>query len=192
MAEAGLGMDFSLDNEEVPLAPLHLKNGYSTITDPIDGSKAFDNFRLGSDVQLPRPGSAISIAAVCPVLNKVVATALYCFDLEEVYSSFLLGVDDLGAHYASFHNGTLLQPFTAGSGAAQWIEARRRVLNGEYNSQALLKIAELNLLLMERGLKTAFGGLTGSSATDIINVVRGSFAASIDVRALCGLGGSVL
>ncbi len=195
MGRSGLDMNFSLDNEEVPLAPLHPKNGTHVvnIVDPIDGSKAFDNFKLGSDVPLPRPSSAISVATACPVLDEVVATALYCFDLEEVYSSFLLGPDDSGTpQYASFRNGTLLRLISECAGPAQGIEARRRVLNGDYNSRALLKVAQLNLLLMDRGMKPSFGGLAGSSAIDIVNVVRGSFAASIDVRALCGEGGSVL
>jgi hypothetical protein len=66
------------------------------------------------------------------------------------------------------------------------------VLNCDYNSRAALDIARVNLALMDRSLKPAFGGPTGSSATDIVNVVRGSFAASVDVRALCGQAGSVL
>ena len=65
------------------------------------------------------------------------------------------------------------------------IEAKKRVLNCNYNARALEEIAGLDLALMDRGLKAAYGGLAGSSATDIINVVRGSFAACVDVRALC-------
>jgi hypothetical protein len=56
---------------------------------------------------------------------------------------------------------------------------------------ALVEIAELELALMKKGLKGAFGGLTGSTATDIINVVRGAFCACVDVRAFCESGGSV-
>jgi hypothetical protein len=58
----GLDCEFSLDNEEIPLAPLRPSRGRSLvfIADPIDGSKAFDNCRIGADVPLPEPGSAVS------------------------------------------------------------------------------------------------------------------------------------
>jgi hypothetical protein len=99
LAREGLEVEFNLDNEEVPLAALNPANGYALTlnADPVDGSKAFDNFMLGADVPLPRPGSAVSIAASCPLIGEIVATALYCFDLEEVFSSMFLGCGRSGA-----------------------------------------------------------------------------------------------
>jgi hypothetical protein len=71
------------------------------------------------------------------------------------------------------------------------ISAMRRVLCGNYNSHALVELAHLELALMDQGLNPTYGGLSGSSATDIVNAVRGNFCAVLDVRALCGQGGSV-
>ena len=123
-------------------------------------------------------------------VGEIVASALYCFDLSEVFSSLYLGSTQAGVpQYAAFHNGTLLRSVTSFQHEPQ-IEAKRRLLCGNYNSQALVDIAHLELALMERGLKGAYGGLTGSTATDIMNVVRGSFCACLDIRALCGKGGS--
>lgn len=162
------------------------------IIDPIDGTKAFDNWKYSGDCPLPRPGSAISIAAVLPALGEIVGSALYCFDTGEVFSSIYLGKDKGGApRYVAFRDDHLLRPFALNFQEEARIEAKRRVLCGKYNSKALVEIASLELALMEKGLKPAFGELTGSTATDIINVVRGSFCVCLDVRALCGKGGSV-
>ncbi len=189
LARAALSFKVSFENEELPLVPLGQDEQrlIRLIIDPVDGTKAFDNYMCGSDVSLPRPPSAISIAAICPFHGDVVATAVYCFDLGEVYSSFVLNPGCERPQYVGFRGDNLLAPL----GVAPDITAKRRVLNGNYNSKALRKLADLELSLMDRGLNPAFGGLSGSSATDIINVVRGSFAACLDVRALCGLAGSV-
>lgn len=189
----GLKLDVSFENEEGCLVPADLGHGrrIRLVIDPIDGTKAFDNWTWAGDCPVPRPGSAVSIAAVCPVLGVTLASALYCFDLREVFSSVYLGANRDGLpQYAAFRNATALDPIPPMGPAAP--EARRRVLCGNYNSRALEDIARLELALMGKGLKGAYGGLTGSSATDIINVVRGSFCACVDVRALCGTGrGSV-
>jgi fructose-1,6-bisphosphatase/inositol monophosphatase family enzyme len=188
----GLKLDVDFLMEEACLVPAQFCNGRRVhlVIDPIDGTKAFDNWKWGGDCPVPRPGSAVSIAAVCPILGVSLATAVYCLDLREVFSSIYLGTNGDGqAEYAAFRNSSVLHPIPLmGHGAP---EARRRVLCGNYNSRALEDIARLELALMQKGLKGAYGGLTGSSATDIINVVRGSFCACVDVRALCGKGGSV-
>jgi hypothetical protein len=134
MARERLDVEFNLDNEEVPLAAILPANGYALtlIADPVDGSKAFDNFKLGADVQLPRPGSAVSIAAVCPVMSESIVTVLFCFDLEDVFSSMFLGWDRSGvSQYAAFRNGALLRPLSQRADGAPQIEARRRVLTCE-------------------------------------------------------------
>lgn len=198
----GIKIDVGFLTEEISLVP-YGRNGRKIpfgvngqilllVIDPIDGTKAFDNWKYGGDCPLPRPGSAISIAAVLPALGEVVASALYCFDTGEVFSSVYRGKDKDGApRYVAFRDDSLLRPFTLNFQEEAKIEAKRRVLCGIYNSKALVEIARVELALMEKGLKPAFGGLTGSSATDIINVARGSFCVCLDVRALCGKGGSV-
>jgi hypothetical protein len=191
-AREDLGVSVSRENEGLPLVPLRPANSrrLRLVIDPVDGTKAFDNWKAGGDCPIPRPGSAISIAAVCPVLGEIVVSVVYCFDLGEVFSSLFLGHDGDGEpRYAAFRNGSLLDRLGGlGQGA---IEGKRRVLCGNYNSQAMEEIARLELALMKKGLKGGYGGLSGSSATDIINVVRGSFCACLDVPALCGKGGSV-
>jgi fructose-1,6-bisphosphatase/inositol monophosphatase family enzyme len=194
LAREGLPVVVGFENEEIPLVPSNLdgKRYIRLVIDPVDGSKAFDNWLLPLDCPLPRPTSAISVAAVCPSRGQVVATAVFCFDLNETFSSILLspGPSPYPA-YVAFREGTLLSPIAGLIANVPRIEAKRRILNGNYNSKAQDKLAAIDLALMDAGLKAAFGGLTGSSAVDIINVVRGSFAASVDVRALCGQGGSV-
>lgn len=198
----GLKVDVGFLTEEISLIP-YMANGRKIpfavngsvlllVIDPIDGSKAFDNWKSGGDCSLPRPGSAISIAAVSPALGEIVASALYCFDVGEVFSSVFLGKDkDRAPRYIAFRDDHLLRPFALNFQEEAKIEAKRRVLCSNYNSKALVENARLELALMEKGLKPAFGGLTGSTATDIINVVRGSFCVCLDIRALCGKGGSV-
>lgn len=194
MAEEKLPFVVSFENEELPLF-CQAKGGQRlvrAIIDPVDGSKAFDNFKCASDVPIPPPSSAVSLALVDPVSHELVAAAVYCFDLGETFSSCLLNPGAGGAsEYAAYRNETVLTPMHDLLPGIPKIGAKRRVLNGNYNSRALVKLAELDLALMGAGLSPAFGGLAGSSATDIIGVVRGSFAACLDVRALCGGGGSV-
>jgi fructose-1,6-bisphosphatase/inositol monophosphatase family enzyme len=160
------------------------------VIDPVDGSKAFDNYKCASDVPIPPPSSAVSVALVDPVSHELVATAVYCFDQAETFSSCLLnpGAGE-PSEYVAYRNETMLARISDLLPMPN-ISAKRRVLNGNHNSRALVKLAELEMALIDEGLNPAFGGLAGSSATDIINVVRGSFAASIDVRALCGGKGS--
>jgi fructose-1,6-bisphosphatase/inositol monophosphatase family enzyme len=192
--QEGVKGDVTFEGEEISLISPRFNNSQRLrlIYDPIDGTKAFDNWKMGGDCPIPRPGSAVSIAAVRPVLGEILASAVYCFDQREVFSSMYLGnVREGGPQYAAFRNDTLLQPFSQNCHGEPRVEAKRRVLCGNYNSKALVDIARLELALMEQGLKVAYGGLTGSSATDIINVVRGSFCVCLDVRALCGSGGSV-
>ncbi len=201
ISKSGLEVEIGYLTEELSLVPptANGRNGsgngnkpmiYLHI-DPIDGSKAFDNWKYGADCPLPRPPSAVSVAALCPATGEIVASALYCFDLGEVFSSVYLGKESNGEpKYAAFRNGTLLNSI---SRTFQWergIEAKRRVLSGNYNSEALVEIAHLELELMKSGLNPTFGSLSGSSATDITNVIRGSFCACVDVRALCRQGGS--
>jgi len=194
LAREGLDLAVSFESEELSLFPKSSGNGYAlrAIIDPVDGTKAFDNWVCGGEFPLPRPSSAISIAVVCPILGETVLSALYCFDLGEVFSSVYVGRDREGnPQYCAFRNDSLIPPLSSELAHPQ-IEAKRRVLNCDYNARCLEEIARLNLALMDRGLKAAYGGLAGSSATDIINVVRGSFAVCVDVRALCGRGGSIL
>jgi fructose-1,6-bisphosphatase/inositol monophosphatase family enzyme len=193
-AEEGLNLDVSFESEEISLKPTEAGGGrrLRLIIDPIDGSKAFDNWKCGGDCPMPRPASAISIAAVCPVGGETVASAVYCFDTGEVYSSLYTGGDEGGrAVYTAFRNETILRLLSDGT-QSHLPSAKKRALCGNYNSKALVEIARLELMLSGSGLKFAYGGLSGSSATDIINVVRGSFCACIDVRALYQAGGSVL
>lgn len=190
----GVQVDMSFEGEKILLVSPRRTNGRGLrlVYDPIDGSKAFDNWKVGGDCPLPRPSSAVSLAAVCPVSGETVASAVYCFDLGEVFSSVFLGrTADARPKYSAFRERTLLEPLPQNGNGVPAIEAKRRVLCGDYNSKALLEIARLELALMERGLKVAYGGLTGSSATDIINVIRGSYCVCLDVRALCAAGGSV-
>jgi fructose-1,6-bisphosphatase/inositol monophosphatase family enzyme len=191
-ARYGIKADVSFETEEGCFIAIEVANGcrLRLIIDPIDGTKACDNWKAGGDCPLPAPGSAVSIAAVCPVVGEIVASAVYCFDLGEVFSSVYLGPDEVGRpQYASFRNETVLPRL--GMLEENAISAKRRVLCGDYNSKALVELARLKLALMEKGLNPTFGGLTGSSATDMINVVRGSFCVCLDCRALCGKGGSV-
>ena len=197
--KSGLLVEPAFLTEELSLSPCiplgsdvpETSHGLALQIDPIDGSKSFDNWKCERDCPLPRPGSAISLAAVCPELTDILVSALYCFDLGDVFSSIYIGKDATGnPQYASFLNGTLLRPLIL-LDKEPAIEAKRRVLSGNYNSKALMEIARLELALMERGLNAAYGGLTGSTAMDIVNVVRGSFCACVDVRSLCGKGGSV-
>jgi fructose-1,6-bisphosphatase/inositol monophosphatase family enzyme len=194
LAREELPFVISFENEELPLVPA-ARNGQRLlrlVIDPVDGSKAFDNHMCHSDVPIPEPSSAVSVAAVCPFGHELVASAVYCFDLSEVFSSCLLNPGSgATAEYVAYRNETLLAPVQDLLTAMPNIGAKRRVLNGNYNSRALAKLAELDLALMDRGLNSTFGGLTGSSATDIVNVTRGSFAACIDVRAMCARKGSV-
>jgi fructose-1,6-bisphosphatase/inositol monophosphatase family enzyme len=189
MSREGLSFAISFENEELPMVPLAREGQrpLRLVIDPIDGTKAFDNYMCHSDVALPRPPSAVSVAAVCPISHELVATAVYCFDLGEVYSSCVLNPGGARPEYLTFRGDALLTPLHE----VPDIGAKRRILNGNYNSRALMQLAELELALMDRGLNSTFGGLTGSSATDIINVVRGSYAAGLDVRALCNAKGSV-
>lgn len=201
LSKSGLTVEICYLTEELSLVPYAANgrngsgNGSKPMIvlhiDPIDGSKAFDNWKCEADCPLPRPPSAVSVAALCPATGEIVVSALYCFDLGEVFSSIYLGGQSEGeATYAAFRNGTLLNPIARTFQWGREIEAKRRVLCGNYNSKALVDIARMELELMKRGLKPTFGGLSGSSATDIVNVVRGSFSACIDVRALCQQGGS--
>jgi fructose-1,6-bisphosphatase/inositol monophosphatase family enzyme len=189
LSRAGLQFAISFESEELPLKPANGdgQRQLRLVIDPVDGSKAVDNYTYANDLPLPRPPSAISVAAVCPVSHQLVATAVYCFDLGEVYSSCLLNPGSGKPAYMTFHGDSLLSPL----GDIPGITAKRRILVGNYNSRALVQLADLELAMMDHGLNSTYGGLTGSSATDIINVVRGSFAACIDVRALCAAGGSV-
>jgi fructose-1,6-bisphosphatase/inositol monophosphatase family enzyme len=190
LAREGLPFLVSFENEEVPMIPPTTERGKRVlrlIIDPVDGTKAMDNYLYPNDVALPRPSSAISIAAVCPVTHELIATAVHCFDVDEVYSSCLINSGSADPEYIAFRGDSLLSHLSS----TPSITAKRRVLNGKYNSKALVGLAEMELRLMDGGLNPTFGGLTGSSATDIVNVARGSFAACMDVRALCGAKGSV-
>ena len=191
LAREGLPFVISFENEELPLVPV-ASSGQRVlrlVIDPVDGSKAFDNHMCHSDVPIPQPSSAVSVAAVCPFGHELVASAVYCFDLSEVFSSCLLNPGSGAApEYVAYR---LLAPVHDLLNVVPNISAKRRVLNGNYNSRALVKLADLELALMDRGLNSTFGGLTGSSATDIVNVTRGSFAACLDVRAMCAGKGSV-
>lgn len=194
LAREGLNIALSFESEEMSLVPESCGEGFALrgVIDPVDGTKAFDNWACGGPFPLPRPSSAISIAVVCPVLGETILSVVYCFDLGEVFSSVYVGRDREGKpRYCSFRDDSLIPPFSSDLASHQ-IEAKQRVLNSEYNSRSLEEIAHLSLALMDRGLKASYGGLTGSSATDIINVVRGSFAAYVDMRALCRRGGSIL
>lgn len=194
LAREGLDLPLSFESEELSVFPDSSGNGSTLrgIIDPIDGTKAFDNWVCGGDFPLPRPSSAISIAVVCPVLGETVVSALYCFDLAEVFSTVYLGEGQNGEPiYCGFRNDNMIPSYSSEMAHPQ-IEAKKRVLNCDYNARCQEEIARLSVALMDRKLKAAYGGLAGSSATDIINVVRGSFAACVDVRALCGGGGSVL
>jgi len=80
-SRAGLDVVLTFENEEVPLVPAgpsHDK-GVRLIIDPIDGSKSSDNFKCPWDCPIPEPSSAVSIAAVCPILNETVASAVLLF-----------------------------------------------------------------------------------------------------------------
>jgi fructose-1,6-bisphosphatase/inositol monophosphatase family enzyme len=194
LAREGLDVAITFESEELSLFPKLSSNDYAlrAIIDPIDGSKAFDNYVCGTDLPLPRPPSAISIAVVCPASDATIVSAVYCFDLGEVFSSVYLGSDpECQPRYCAFRDDTLIPPLSA-QPEHPHIEAKKRVLNCDYNARCLEEIARFNLALMDRGLKAAYGGLAGSSATDVINVVRGSFAVCVDVRALFRRGGSVL
>lgn len=185
----GLTFAVSFENEELPMEP-RAHDGQRLlrlIIDPVDGTKSVDNYMCVNDVPLPPPPSAISIAAVCPLNHQLVASAVHYFDLGEVYSSCLLNPGSAQPEFMAFRGDALLSQI----GPMPNITAKRRVLNGNYNSKELVKLAQLELALMDSGLNPTFGGLTGSSATDIINVVRGSFAACVDARALCAGKGSV-
>jgi hypothetical protein len=118
---------------------------------------------------------------------------VYCFDLGEVFSSVCVNPGaDAPSMYMAFRNEAVLLPITELPAGTTAISAKMRILNGNYNSKALVELAKLELALMERNLKSNYGGLAGSSAVDIVNVVRGIFAAALDVRALSAGDGSVL
>jgi len=184
----------SFESEELPLVPVrtHAQRYIRLIADPIDGTKAFDNARAVADCPVPRPSSAVSVAAVCPVSKRLLASAVYLFDLGEVFSSVCLEECHSDPCYAAFRNEVLLPPITNAFGKATLqLQTKKRILNGNYNSRALSELALFEMALTDVGLKPNYGGLSGSSATDIINVARGSYAACVDVRALCRGGGSV-
>jgi|SRR5579872_5502233 len=193
LAKEKLPFVVSFENEELPLLPSTTggERLLRVVIDPVDGSKAFDNYKCASDVPIPPPSSAVSVALVDPVGHELAATAVYCFDRGETFSSCLLnpGAGEPAA-YIAYRNETLLARISDLPHMPK-ISAKRRVLNGNYNSRALVKLAEVELALMNDGLNPTFGGLAGSSATDIINVARGSFAACLDMRARCGGKGSV-
>jgi len=205
ISKSGLGVKIGYLTEEISFVPYPAdkrngsnrhRDGYKPLiylhVDPIDGSKAFDNWKCRAECPIPKPPSAVSIAALCSETSEIVVSAVYAFDLGEIFSSVYLGKDGTGEpKYAAFRNGTLLSHLASTSPLSGEIRAKRRVLCGNYNSKALVEIAHLELELMKRGLNPTLGGLTGSSATDIINAIRGSFCACIDVRALCGQEGSV-
>ena len=159
LARAGLPFVVSFENEELPLVPL-VPDGQRLlrlVIDPIDGTKAFDNYMCRADVSLPRPASAVSIAAICPYQHEIVATCVYCFDLGEAYSSFLLNPASDDPQYMAFCGDRLLSPLTC----TPDIAAKRRILNGNYNSRALRQLAEVELALMDRGLNPCLRRING-------------------------------
>src|SRR2546427_6770210 len=58
LSDQKLALDVTYENEEVPLIPLKLSGSrrLRLVIDPVDGSKAFDAWKAGADVPLPRPG----------------------------------------------------------------------------------------------------------------------------------------
>ena len=61
MSREKLPFVLSFESEELPLEPV-APNGQRKlrlVIDPIDGTKAFDNYMCSNDVPLPRPSSAV-------------------------------------------------------------------------------------------------------------------------------------
>ncbi len=186
LIDAGIDNDVSYINEEVPLLPRPMAErpaeaapSIEIILDPVDGSKAVDSFCASHDLRIPNPPSAICVSAKFD--GRIIAGALFCFDTRQTMSIQSVG----GESYIAFVDNQYLtrKPARVTCGA------QSRVIVGDYANRAVGRHGRLKLALDRHGLKGFYGGATGSSAMDIVGVVRGSFAGYIDVRALRGLSG---
>jgi fructose-1,6-bisphosphatase/inositol monophosphatase family enzyme len=180
----------SLETEEAVLLPPGGAPSFRLVADPFDGTKAGDNFKARHDLPLTNPTSAISVAAVCPCSGKILASAVYALDLREVFSAWRVRDGGPPSGCIAFRNDTVLQPI--GPMVNPVITAKKRVLHANYAAGDLARLAAVDEALVHAGLAPSYGGLAGSSAIDVINVIRGSFCGYVDVRAIVGVSGARL
>lgn len=155
-----------------PIGAASNKRPLMLIIDEIEGTT--NAKRCQASVFDYRPHSGISIAlSTSGRLGDLIASSFYALDQGEVFSAISVG----SGCYAALRDRTLIDP-------ADIVETRgdskRRIIVAGYSNGHRLKKGELEQVLYDCGLKVYDG--CRASGMDIINLVRNSFDAYVDLR----------